>query len=226
MPGYSQNKAARQPFGKNVYLRSVRDIKTESFTFYKGGIPVSLVDGSVKAVTNKVITANIATLTAAAHGFVVGETVFVSIGDAAFDGFRVVATVPDANNFTFVSGTATVGTAATTGTATGGSPSQRKILQPGSVIAKITSGAGSGMVGVFQAGVSDGRQTTSNIVGVNDTFLPWELDERDADIAVVYEATCVQAWCFEYNAAGVAIPLSNTTRDAIIALPAVALLFK
>lgn len=93
-----------------------------------------------------------------------------------------------------------------------------KVLQPGTVIAKATSGTGSGMVGVYQATTpADGRQTTANIVGLADTFLPWELLERNANIAVAYEATVVQAWCFEYNAAGAEVALGTTTRDAITA---------
>lgn len=94
----------------------------------------------------------------------------------------------------------------------------QKVLQPGEVIAKITSGADSGKVGPFQATVTDGRQTTANIVGINDTFLPWQLMERDVEIAVTYDAAVVQAWCFERNAAGARIALTNTTRDAIVAL--------
>ncbi len=101
-----------------------------------------------------------------------------------------------------------------------------KLLVPGTVMAKITSGVDIGKVGVFQAGVLDGRQTAANIVGVDDTFLPWQLLEHDTEIAVVYEATVVQAWCYEVNAAGARIPLTNATRDAILALPNVALLFK
>ena len=101
-----------------------------------------------------------------------------------------------------------------------------KIVQPGTVIAKITSTAESGKVGVYQAGAADGRQTAANIVGVLDTFLPWELNERDAEVAVAYEGTVVQAWCFEWTATPAAVALTNTTRDAILALPNVALLFK
>lgn len=76
------------------------------------------------------------------------------------------------------------------------------------------------------AGATDGRGDTANIVGFSDTFLPWELNERDADISVAYEAAVKQSWCFERNASGVRIPLSNTTRDAILALPGLAILFK
>lgn len=94
----------------------------------------------------------------------------------------------------------------------------QKVLQTGEVIAKITSGGDSGKVGPFQAAVADGRQTAANIVGINSTFLPWQLMERDVEIAVVWEASVVQAWCFERNAAGARIALTNTTRDAMLAL--------
>lgn len=65
------------------------------------------------------------------------------------------------------------------------------------------------------AGAADGRQTTSNLVGLLDTFLPWQLMERDVEVAVCYEATAVQGWCFEMNAAGVLIPLANATATAM-----------
>jgi hypothetical protein len=91
----------------------------------------------------------------------------------------------------------------------------QKILQPGTVLAKITSGPETGKVGPFQAGVTDGRQTLTNIVGINDTFLPWQLIERDVEVAALYHGTCVQAWCFELDAAGLHIALTNTTADAI-----------
>lgn len=101
----------------------------------------------------------------------------------------------------------------------------QKVLQPGTVIAAITSGPDAGMYGPFQAGATDGRADTAGIVGVADTFLPWQLMERDVEIGVTYEAAVVQAWCFEYDAAGARIPLTNATRDAIVALPDVPLRF-
>ncbi len=136
---FTKNDATRTPFGKNVYLRSRLDIKTESATMASLAMPA---------------------------------------------------------NYT-VDGVA------------------RKILQPGTLIAKITSGVSIGKFGVFSAAATDGRQTIANVVGVADTFLPWELNERDANIAVVYEATVVQAWCIEHNGTNVPIALSNATRDAI-----------
>lgn len=63
-------------------------------------------------------------------------------------------------------------------------------------------------------GAADGRSDVANIVGINDTFLPWQLIERDVEIAALYEGTVVQAWCLEMQADGTTIPLSNTTADA------------
>lgn len=91
----------------------------------------------------------------------------------------------------------------------------QKILQPGTVMAKITSGGESGKVGPFQAGVTDGRQTVANIVGLNLTFLPWQLMERDVEISCVYDCVAVQAWCKELDAGGLEIALTNTTADAM-----------
>lgn len=89
----------------------------------------------------------------------------------------------------------------------------QKILQPGTVLAKITSGGDAGKVGPYtlEAGVTDGRQTAANIVGINDTFLPWTLIERDVEVGVLQDGKVVQAWCFELNASGAFAALSNTT---------------
>jgi hypothetical protein len=91
----------------------------------------------------------------------------------------------------------------------------QKVLQPGEVLAKITSGPDTGKVGPFQALATDGRQTAANIVGLNDTFLPWQLLDRDVEVAAAYEATAVQGWCFERDSAGLRIALTNTTADAM-----------
>lgn len=113
----------------------------------------------------------------------------------------------------------------------------QKILQPGTVLAKITSGADAGKVGPFSSTATDGRQTAANIVGLNDTFLPWQLIERDVEVAAAYECTAVQGWCFEYGDAGViaggaatGVPgktvLGNTTADAMRGTKGLDILFK
>lgn len=95
-----------------------------------------------------------------------------------------------------------------------GNPNQ-KILQPGTVMAKIVSGPEAGKVGPFQAGATDGRADVANIVGLDLTFLPWQLIERDVEISCVYDCVAVQGWCIELDAAGNEIVLTNTTADAM-----------
>lgn len=95
--------------------------------------------------------------------------------------------------------------------------SSQKVLQSGEVLAKITSGTHSGKIGPFQADATDGRQTLTNIVGVNDTFVPWQLLHRDVEVAACYIGTLNQAKCFERNAAGARIALTDTTAAAMVA---------
>lgn len=102
----------------------------------------------------------------------------------------------------------------------------QKVLLPGEVLAKITTGADSGKVGPFMAGATDGRQTLANIVGINDTWAPWQTMEHDIEVAATYEATCVQGWCFERDAAGLRIALTNTTADAMRGTKALDIRFK
>lgn len=137
MPAFTKGPSLRTPFGRNSYLRSTQDVKTESFTFWKDGIPAETIDGN-----------------------------------------------------------------------------SEKVLQPGTVLAKATSGAGSGKVGVFDTGASDGRQTVANIVGINNTFLPWQLKERDVEVSVVKEARVYQNYCFQYTA-GVRAALSDANSDEL-----------
>jgi len=95
----------------------------------------------------------------------------------------------------------------------------QKILQPGTVMAKITSGGESGKIGPYtsDAGVTDGRSTLANVVGLLDTFLPWQLMERDVEVAVAYECTAVQGWCIEMSAAqpSVGVAVTNATATAM-----------
>jgi hypothetical protein len=133
MPSFVKPGAGSAPFGKNVYLRSTQDVKTQPYTVAAASVATELIDGVAQ-----------------------------------------------------------------------------KILQSGEVMAKITSGGDSGKIGPFDdnASVTDGRQLIANVVGINDTFLPWQLLERDVEVAVVYEATVVQAWCFEREN-GARIPLAT-----------------
>lgn len=149
MVAFIKGGGVKTPFGKNQFLRSTRDVKTESYTLAANAVATETIDGV-----------------------------------------------------------------------------SQKVAQSGELMAKITSGADAGKIGPFQAEATDGRQTAANVVGLLDTFLPWQLLEHDVEVAVVYEATVNQAWCFERNAAGARIALSNGTVTAIAALKGLALNFR
>ena len=99
MASFDKGGGARTSFGKNEFLRSTQDVKTDSVSMAKSGIPAETIDGYT----------------------------------------------------------------------------DQKVLQPGTLIAKITSGPDSGKYGVFDFGATDGRQTAANLVGIDQTFLPWQL---------------------------------------------------
>lgn len=108
--------------------------------------------------------------------------------------------------------------------------SNQKILQSGEVMAKITSAAGTstaadvGKVGPYDVNATDGRQTLANIVGINDTFLPWQLLEHDEQISCAVSGRVVQAWCIE-RISDVRGPLGNTTAAALVAQKTLSFLF-
>lgn len=96
-----------------------------------------------------------------------------------------------------------------------GKVTQEKILQSGEVLAKITSGPDAGKVGVFQLGATDGRQTLANLVGVNDTFAPWQLKQRDIEVAALYHGVVKQGWIWIRDATGARIPAPDNVADAL-----------
>jgi hypothetical protein len=67
------------------------------------------------------------------------------------------------------------------------------------------------------AGATDGRGVLTNIVGLCNTFLPWQLIEGDREVAVIYEAAVVQSACIEYDANGAEIALTDPTAAAMFA---------
>lgn len=95
-------------------------------------------------------------------------------------------------------------------------------LTGGAGTAAVTTTAGS----AGASSVTDGREDPANIVGINDTFLPWQLLERDVEISVLYEGVLKQAWCFEYNDSDARVALSDNTRNIIEARPDLAIRFK
>lgn len=152
-------------------------------------------------------------------------------GDIAYD--AVAATVASALNA--LSTVAALGGVAVTGGPIASTAFTVTFVNGGdqaAIVSDVTklTGAGAGVTvaegtkGV--AGANDGRQTAANIVGINDTFLPWQLMERDVEVAAVYGCVAVQGWCFEYDTAGAEVALSNTTADAMRGTKTLQILFK
>lgn len=76
------------------------------------------------------------------------------------------------------------------------------------------------------AGALDGRSSTSNLVGLNDTALPWQLLEHDAEVGVLYDGTVYQGWCYELDVNGASIALQNATATAMVAQKSMSITFQ
>lgn len=94
------------------------------------------------------------------------------------------------------------------------SDSTQKIVQPGLILAEITSGADIGKVGPFSAQATDGRQTAANIRGICNTFLPWQSLVRDVDVDCVVEAWGDPAKIYGYDDAGTKMSLTALDADS------------
>lgn len=255
MASFTKGGTGRAPFGKNVYLRSTQDVKTEPYTLAASTVPNETIDGTTQkvlqsgevlakitsgpeagkvgpfqrgsgaagtAAVNEVQTiglgaASAGTVTITFNGETTAAIAFnataaqvkaaletlngINPGDVAVTG----GPFPGVLTLTFGGALAGQDLPQITATPTG--------LTGGTVtIATTTAGA---PAGVQVGAASDGRGDPANIVGINDTFLPWQLLERDVEVAAVYQATAVQAWCFERDAAGLRIALTNATADAM-----------
>lgn len=251
MPSFDKGGGDRTPFGKNEFLRSTQDVKTDSFTFGKSGIPAETIDtyadqkvlqpgGVIAKITSgadagKVGVYDRGTPTNSGNELwlvartATGGTVTFSLDGETTPATAIVAATTAAQLQALLEGLSNINPGQITVTGVAGGPwSVQPVSGPYSGIdapnltVDATSATG-GTVTVtptagatFVGGATDGRQTPANIVGLNVTFLPWQLMERDVEISVAYEATVKQAWCFEY-VAGVRTALTNATRDALIA---------
>jgi hypothetical protein len=96
---------------------------------FGGGTVTAGVGAGAATVSNKALTANVATITTTApHGFVVGAQVTVAGVGAPFNGTWTIATVPTSTTFTYADTAANVASAASAGTAT--SPAWYKYSPP------------------------------------------------------------------------------------------------
>lgn len=260
MPGFSKNAYAT-PFGKNVFLRSTQDIKTNSYTVDASTVPLQTIDGWANQRVLQPGTV-MAKITSGAGTGKIGP--FQAAGSAAAEVQTITPTTVTAGTFTItlfpgVNGTVTTSAIAwnaTTATvqaairaalATSSEPGVVEYadsiavggaatVNAGAITVTYTNDVGAdvpqltvdttsltGTLAVTTTtagavGALDGRGNTANIIGICNTFLPWQLTERDVEVAVIYEASVVQANCFEYTASGLAVALTNTTAAALVAL--------
>lgn len=250
MPSFS-GATYRTPFGKNVYLRSTQDVKTESFTVAKSTIPAVTIDG---AADQKVLQPG-TWLAKITSGGDVGKVGPYQSGSGNEVQSLVTTGTPTGGTFTLEfagdvtdpiahnASAATVQAAlealpsvnAGDIVATGGAlPTAVTLTFSGPQFAGLSVGRiqvdNNGLTGGTTPtavvtvtteggatpGAADGRQNPENIVGLNNTFLPWQLMERDVEVAVVYQAAVVIASTFKLNAAGTAF-VAGTVADAVLA---------
>lgn len=259
MPGFTKGPAYTTPFGNWNFLRSTRDVKTESYTVAAASVPTETIDGTTQKILRKgealakiISGADIGKVGPYQPGSPVNEVQTLartSTGGTvtlAFEG-ATTGTIP---------ATAAGFTAAAVKAALEGLPA----LDPGDIdVAGAAGGpitvtfsgrnvagenvgpitvdntlATGGTVTVAQTttgsagtgGATDGRADPTNIVGLNNTYLPWQLLERDVEVAAVYECTAVQAKCSERNAAGARVALSDVTAANMRSAKGVSILFK
>jgi hypothetical protein len=226
MPLFNSGRVARTPFGKNTYLRSTVGCKFESYTFAANSLTSTTIDGVAgqKVLQPGTVIAKITSgpdsgkvgvyepagtaevQTATKAGTVSGGTFTLSFGGqttTAIAWDAVAATVQAALEALSTIGTGNV--VVTGGPLNSGpftitfagnlSGNQAQITSD----ATLLTGAGAGVTMATStpgvAGAIDGRQTSTNLVGLVDTFLPWQLMEGDREVAVMYIGTAVAAWC-------------------------------
>ena len=246
-------------FGKNVYLRSTKGCKFESYTLSAASVPTEDVgDGFGKVQKLMQPGTVLAKITSGTEAGKVGP--FQAVGTAEVQTATKSGTVSGGTYTLTEAGQTTpalawnanaatvqaalealstigVGNVVVTGGSVDTAPftitfqglrsgdvpqiSANTSLLTGSTpgITMATSTAGVG-------GAVDGRGVLANIVGLCDTFLPWQLDEHDTNVAALYIGTAVQAWCFELDASGARIALSNTTADAMRSVKGLDVTFK
>lgn len=155
-----------------VYLAGV-DTSAETVTIASntsGAVRYDLVYADVSetsyTITNRAYSGSTVTLTtSAAHGFVTGQTVYISGIDEFYDGAFVIASVPSTTTFTY--------------TKASGSTADEAVLptvQLGSTLVKINNKSLTSNVATITTSTSHGLTTASNlndlitVKGVDSTF--------------------------------------------------------
>lgn len=253
MPGFRKDAFAT-PFGKNVFLRSTV-YKTNSHTLAASTVTARTIDGFLgqKVIQPGTVLAKITVGSETgkvgpfqASGTNEVQTVTITGSPTGgtftltFDGQTTAAIAHNATAATVraaLEALSNIPTGDVTVTGSAGGPYTVTFVgslggknQPAmTATASLTGGSGPAVAIATQtpgvAGATDGRQTAANIVGICNTFLPWQLMERDVEVAVIYDGSVIQSKCIEYDAAGADTALSDTTRDAMYSTKSTNILF-
>lgn len=228
MPHFDSGRDARTPFGKNVYLRSTVGCKFESYTFAKDSLASQTIDGVsgqkvlqpgtvIAKITSGPDSGKVGVYEPAGTAEVqtITEATAITAGTytISFNGQTTVALDFDSTAAEVQAALEDLSTIGTGNIVVTGGPVQTTPLtltfagnlsgnQP-EVTVDVTALTGTVTVATATPGVAgsiDGRGTSTNIVGLLDTFLPWQLIEADREVAVMYIGTAVAAWCIVYAA--------------------------
>jgi hypothetical protein len=255
MPSFTTANTPRTPFGKNQYLRSTRGLGFESFTLADGTVPERTIDGFTEkylqpgTVMAKITSgpdagkigpyeagdASAEIVTIARTGTVTGGTFTLSVAGETTAAIAYNATAAqvqaalelldaiDPGELTVTGGPGGTADLVITWNSRGNKPNitlTGSVTGGGSYAATVTPGTDGGV-----GAATDGRESTANIVGILETFLPWQTKYRDVEVSVLYRGAVVQAWCMEMGAADAFVPLTNGTRDAMLADPRLSITF-
>lgn len=167
---------------------------TGTGTISGGTYTITLLGGTTTALAFNAVAATIQAAIRAAIAAGTGSAADKAIGDGITVTGGPINTTPVVITYDGELGAdvaqATVNTASLTGSTPGITPST------------TTAGV---------AGATDGRGDVNNIVGLNKTFLPWQLMDRDVEVAVIFEAAVIQSQCIILNSAGAETALDDTT---------------
>lgn len=248
MPSFLVGPNLRTPFGRNHFLRSTKDIGTIGYTVSAASVPSVTID----TYTQKVLQPGVvlAKITSGGESGKVGP--YKGLTGAA-DEQQTVTIDATGGTFTITyAGETTTAlawnaTAAVVKTAlellgninpgdvsvslTGlvytitfkGQYHNQNVPQVTTAAGSLTGGAGTATAATTVAGTpgtggaTDGRGDPLNIVGINNTFLPWQLMDRDVEVAVLYDAVVVQANCFELNSSDAFVALTDDTAAQMVA---------
>lgn len=249
MPNFQKAGAYAPPFGVNEFLRSWEGVKTESYTIAMDSIPYSTIGGSTVQRVLQPGTV-MCKITTGPNAGKIGP--FQGVGSA---GTAEQQTLTPSGTWTATTGTFTIGdgTGATVEIPAAATAAAAALLintLPAYAAMVVTGSGGPMTTGAFTftftgrdmdadvpamtfahaniaggtspnaavattvagvAGISDGRTTQANIVGILLTAVPWQLTVRDVEASVAYKAEVVQGWCIEYDNTGTPQVLSNTT---------------